>query len=139
MRKGSKRPAGQKTGGWPRGKSRKSPQEASTSQEAAPASRETASQAVPQTAVPKHVRDRLEATIAEKTALENELVGHQEKLRAFGPLPREVRQAHPEASQHLARVDEVKARIAQVSFDHAELARAIALFSGGKNYQPPPG
>jgi hypothetical protein len=84
--------------------------------------------------VPDHLRQRFNDVVAERKKLEDELTSAQGKLRSVS------REESPEEHRaHLSRVQDAKARISTISFDHAEIARAIALISGGKNYLPPPG
>jgi hypothetical protein len=90
------------------------------------------------TQIPDHIESRFREVEKERAALEGELEGHQKKLRKLGDTP-QARAAHPEGGENLARVNDVKARISTISFEHAELARARALILGGKNYMPPPG
>jgi septal ring factor EnvC (AmiA/AmiB activator) len=85
--------------------------------------------------VPDHIEKRFREVEKERRALEDELQGHQEELRKV----RAERADHPEATNHLARVNDVKSQIATLSFEHAELARMRATLLGGKNYTPPPG
>lgn len=89
-------------------------------------------------ALPDHIKKRRAEIHAERKVLEEELIGHQNNLRKLGRTA-EDRADHPETPERLARVNDVKARIATLSFEHAEHERAITLFSGGKNYMPPPG
>lgn len=88
--------------------------------------------------IPDHVKKRRSEVHAERKALEDELIGHQDHLRKLGRTAEE-RADHPDTPERLARVNDVKARIAKTSFEHTEIERAIAVFSGGTNYMPPPG
>jgi hypothetical protein len=88
--------------------------------------------------VPKHIEDDYTAILEERKALEDELTGHQNNLRKLGRTAEE-RADHPDTPEHLARVNDLKARIAAASFEHAELARTRARILGGKNHMPPPG
>jgi hypothetical protein len=90
-------------------------------------------------AIPQHVQARHDAIVAERARLEQELNAKQERLREI-PLERRTRVAatdHPDAAPQLAEIDQLKAEIGRVSLQHAELARAIALVSGGTNYPLP--
>lgn len=88
--------------------------------------------------VPDHIEKQFSEVVRERQALESELEGHQKKLRKLGRT-QEERATHPEGQVHLTQVNEVKRRIGEVSFRHAELARARALILGGTNYMPLPG
>lgn len=88
--------------------------------------------------VPDHIEKDYQAALKDRKALEDELQGHQEKLRKLGRT-QEERAAHPEGVEHLARVNDVKNRLRDVAQEHVELARMRARILGGKNYAPPPG
>jgi hypothetical protein len=45
----------------------------------------------------------------------------------------------PPTPMQVAKVNELKAEIGRISNEHAELARAVSLVSGGTNHAPPAG
>lgn len=76
---------------------------------------------------------RLKAAVADRNRAETELQKEQAKLRKID------RQADPDAyAQQLAKVNELKGEIGRIAGEHAELARAVALVSGGTNHTPQP-
>lgn len=75
---------------------------------------------------------RLKAVVAERTKLEADLAKMQDKLRGID------RQDADAYAGQLAKVNAAKAEIGRVSADHAELARAVSLISGGTNHAPQP-
>jgi chromosome condensin MukBEF ATPase and DNA-binding subunit MukB len=79
-----------------------------------------------------NLKARLKSVVDERTHLEELLQKEQAKLRKLD------RQADaPEYGAQLAVVNEVKGKIAAIGVDHAELASAVALVSGGKNHRLP--
>jgi hypothetical protein len=78
------------------------------------------------------LRKRADEVAKERARLEEELLAAQEKLRDVDPTKRT-------GHAHLGEVNNLKTEIARVAQDNVELARMVALISGGKNYQPPAG
>jgi hypothetical protein len=81
---------------------------------------------------PDKLTSRLEAVVAEREKAERALAKAQDKLRGID------RQDAAYANE-AAKVNDLKAEIGRISNDHAELARAVSLVSGGTNHTPPAG
>jgi predicted nucleic acid-binding Zn-ribbon protein len=81
---------------------------------------------------PDKLAARLDAVVAEREKAERALMDAQDKLRGID------RQDVAYADE-VAKVNELKAEIGRISTDHAELARAVSLVSGGTNHAPPAG
>lgn len=81
---------------------------------------------------PDKLAARLDDVVSRREKLENDLAQHQAKLRGID------RQDDARYGEQLANVNALKAEIGAISIEHAELARAVALVSGGTNHAPPP-
>jgi hypothetical protein len=81
---------------------------------------------------PDKLTSRLEAVVAEREKAERALAKAQEKLRG-------IDRQDPSYPAEAAKVNELKAEIGRISYDHVEIARAVSLVSGGTNHTPPAG
>jgi hypothetical protein len=81
---------------------------------------------------PDKLAARLDAVVAEREKPSALLWKAQDKLRGID------RQDAAYADE-VAVVNELKAEIGRISIEHAELARAVSLVSGGTNHAPPAG